>query len=345
MKKGKNLGLLVSLAIVFDLIRGTSSLAGTGSHGGDVAFLDGTPYLLDFVEEGIEKSPYLDTQISPDPEIDAYLARTAFPDEAEIDRAPIVRKLSEIARLDRIAALTMTLAMGMYRWKLMDWPLANINDEESPIEFPDKNLVQAANRLIHTIRIHRSTWKRMDPIQQAGLIFHEILCSNSLTMNWSSPNFRGRQATAGLFLEPLSPRALRTALGPLFFYDLRQVAGLSSLTTAIQKIPGRENAQVAVLHKILIYSDVARTFEISTDQGASQAGLMEFCKQLTPGDAPKAFFLKKVFSYPKWTTVRKGEDVFESLTMENHDSTVQSIALNGDLQRDCIGSVWASMAF
>jgi hypothetical protein len=160
--------------VLIGIVASLNAFAGDKEgNGGDALLINGKPYLLDLVEHGIEKSPYFDSKVAIVSDVDQGVEKafTSF----SVPKQLLKEKLSELYATDEAAAIGIVGTMVMYDWSLVDTPLVDINDVNSPLEFPAQNLVQLAVRLDRSISIRKDLWEKLDDANKTALLFHEAL--------------------------------------------------------------------------------------------------------------------------------------------------------------------------
>lgn len=140
-------------------------------NGGDGYRIGGKLYLLDFVESGRERNPYLSNTVTLHPGLTQRIAKVL----ANLPDAPVTEvatKVSEIYAIDRVAAVAIVKSMEFYSWLTVRYELPNVEDEQSLVPPPYQQL---AIRRGSSIYIQEALWGELDPANRAGLIFHEII--------------------------------------------------------------------------------------------------------------------------------------------------------------------------
>jgi hypothetical protein len=146
---------------------------GPGSgNGGKGVLIDGKPYLLDLVEGGVERNPYVDRKIDVDPELLAGVQK-AFTNLPLMPTELIARKLTEISKTRYILALLMLRTMGLFQWKFVILPPEEVNDQRQGVTVGVSQQFQLAKRLQRSIIIDKKMAQRMDPENLTALVFHE----------------------------------------------------------------------------------------------------------------------------------------------------------------------------
>jgi hypothetical protein len=149
---------------------------GGGAHGGVGIVLDRKIYLLDLVEAGVQKDPFFDADVPTRPDfqeqVDLALTNLKL---KQSTRVLIAKKLSELDRISRSAALEILLGMKMYSWRMVDAKLMPTYDEHTAILRPEGTRVQLASRTTRTIMLSKQDTDQLDDANLAALVFHEIL--------------------------------------------------------------------------------------------------------------------------------------------------------------------------
>lgn len=183
----------------------SASLAGphrVGNGGNGVIDLQtGQVMLLDLVEAGLEKKPFFNqdlTNIYLD-QVNKYLNATTFPSNL------IALKLSEIARHDRITAMTVLTALKLLDWQFVDYELEKTNDIAPAIDIAPELIVQLANRRYAQVLINRNLWNKLNLENRAALVIHELIysLSHKPTETDSATNIKTRGIMSYLFSEKI----------------------------------------------------------------------------------------------------------------------------------------------
>ena len=160
---------LKRLLLLFSLLISLSAFSGAGGgNGGDGVYIGEKLYLLDLVEYGIENSVVFDEEENT--QVSAQVRSTLRADQFPVEL--ISKKLSEIYKVDRLFAYSMIKVLKSFRWNLVSKELINIKDENAAI---NSSFVQLAIRKNRSVMIDKNLWAKLDPANQAALIFHELL--------------------------------------------------------------------------------------------------------------------------------------------------------------------------
>lgn len=169
----------ISGLIIASILATTPAIAGNEGAGGDVAFIDEKPYLLDLVENGFHRDTHFD---------ESYRTHRKFPVLAEMFKNHLgalgndevaellALKILEVADIDMGPAFAMWSSLMQHRWRMVEHVLVDIPDEDS-IFNPSLPLSQVAIRRHQNIFVSEKVWPQMDANNQAALIFHEVVFS------------------------------------------------------------------------------------------------------------------------------------------------------------------------
>ena len=142
--------------------------------GGDGVEIGGKIIVHDLFSLGIKEHPYFGNQIDPLlPELPPQSAMNfTFP------RLLLRQKLTDLNRIAPGLGDFVLMSMRSYTWVLADFELKPILDPDDVVILPTgARLVQIANRLGLTIRIHRQRWIRLDDANKVALLIHEAIYS------------------------------------------------------------------------------------------------------------------------------------------------------------------------
>lgn len=180
--KFKSLALFICLCFQASNV---FSEGGSGvGNGGDALLIRNKPILLDLVEAGVEKNPYVNHQW--DNSIDMFhmygkvkSAVNLYQYSNRQDDIPemiiLAAKFLEIETSNPLLARVLLESIQLYDFRLVNSELVNINDEQSSIDYNPNKLVQLACRRGYTIMINQKLWKKLDSINKAALILHEVI--------------------------------------------------------------------------------------------------------------------------------------------------------------------------
>lgn len=148
---------------------------GKEGHGGYGVLLEGKPYLLDLVENGVEHDPYFNLEIKLNQAMKNDLSYALYNLNLSTEELNLlVRKLTEIENESPILAFTYFAAIKLYTWKLINQDLVNSPDFSSVVRVDNRELVSLANRKEQYVRINGKLWKELDAGNKVALIFHEM---------------------------------------------------------------------------------------------------------------------------------------------------------------------------
>ncbi|MGE3261020.1 MAG: hypothetical protein AB7K68_04495 [Bacteriovoracia bacterium] len=148
--------------------------SGFVGNGGDGVEIEGRLYVRDLVMLGIHESPFVGE--STDPRLPVFPTSRAMP--FSFPRELLARKLTDLNRVAPGMGDFLLVSMKLYTWVLQDFPLTPINNPgDTVILPPGSKVVQIANRLGTTIRIHRESWNRLNDENKAALLIHEAVYS------------------------------------------------------------------------------------------------------------------------------------------------------------------------
>jgi hypothetical protein len=177
-------------------------------NGGDGLRRNGKLYVLDLVEAGAELKPFFSKTVVTNPKISCRL-ETVFSSQS-VPTKLLSLKLSEIEKVDKAFAEALLQTIELYSWRWVNAALVDIKDEDSSLDYPQKNLVQVAIRRGQNIKVNREAWKLLDDGNRAALIFHEAvyaLIKPASSGIQSSP--RAREVAGYLFTEELAKMAAK----------------------------------------------------------------------------------------------------------------------------------------
>lgn len=157
----------------YDLIASVDILSWKEGHGGYAVELNGKTYLMDFVENGIERRPFIKNSTVIEPEIQRNI-NLVFPNESSEFKKLLAKKLSEINGYSSDLAFSYLGGILSYNWIFVDFDLRPTPDIDTIANLPDAKYTPLANRRQQTILINNPTWKKLDYFNQVGLILHEL---------------------------------------------------------------------------------------------------------------------------------------------------------------------------
>ena len=155
--------------------------SGPGNGGHVVQVDDDHYYLLDFLEGGVEKTPYFSEPYS-DLEsqrflkrAESILARIGFKEHLSARGYHLLlQKLTSLPGLERNQFLSV---MMIYNWSWVNAPLNKVKNLKSIIDLSQYKVWTAAVRLDNGITFTNPIWKKLNDENQVGLVFHEIIFS------------------------------------------------------------------------------------------------------------------------------------------------------------------------
>ena len=130
-------------------------------NGGEGVEFQGSIYVRDLFAMEIHQSPYIGAKTDSRLPI-FHSIQFNYPREL------LARKLTDINQMAPGLGDFLMDALNIYSWTLEEFELRPITDTNDPIVLPPgAKLVQIANRLGNTIRIHRPSWERLTEIGRA----------------------------------------------------------------------------------------------------------------------------------------------------------------------------------
>lgn len=143
-------------------------------NGGDGVEFEGQVVVYDLFSFGAHKNPYFGAEKDPLlPELPSY-KEMGF----EYPKDLLQQKLTDLNSIAPGMGDYVLMTMKSYTWVLQDFPLTPIKRTDDPVILPiGSRLIQIANRLGMTIRIHKDTWGRLDDANKVALIVHESIFS------------------------------------------------------------------------------------------------------------------------------------------------------------------------
>ena len=172
MSRKETILALVALSAMTVGLQAKAGGDGPG-NGGNAVVVDGKLYLLDLVEAGVQKMPFLG-----DGKVDSGFIRDAqyaFHNAARLDN-DVGKALTErLANLEPLVREQFLAAFSLYSWRIVDLPVEEIKGVKSPIDLKKTKVYQAAYRRDRSILISRAIWDQLDVGNKAALIVHEIV--------------------------------------------------------------------------------------------------------------------------------------------------------------------------
>lgn len=161
------------LLLITMMLMSCSAFSGQEAGNGGVGVLsdDKTKvYLLDFAENGIEESAYIQNPDSYDQDIlnvvEEKLDKDIFPTKL------VASKLTELKEVSPYNSYLLTQIIRILNWRIVNFKVLDTNDEKSKIDISNRR-VQLASRVRRTVRINRRYIAKLDPVNLTGLIIHE----------------------------------------------------------------------------------------------------------------------------------------------------------------------------
>jgi hypothetical protein len=148
---------------------------GTKDGGGGYVVKVGDQYkLLDFVEGGIEDSPY-NPDVKVDQRILTYLQKNIGGPRPEVIER-LANKFSHIYQTDPVMTAVMLQSATLFNWKFVAAPIVKLDDiGESNVDISKLEVYQAAIRKKGGITISREIYNQMSLENAAGLLMHEMV--------------------------------------------------------------------------------------------------------------------------------------------------------------------------
>lgn len=205
------------ILIALSIISITSHAGQEGGGGGiGIGMPNGSIYLYDFLEAGIEENSYVNISLNDQMNASAGVQNTmANPDVQKL----IVNKLNEVYLIAPEAALKFLDVIKTYQWRYVLPKVKETNDRGyTPVRIENQQLqIAFRDDNYKIVTIDREYLKRMPLLHQVGLYFHEVLyamtyanCFENETYKpscefspWSSDenklSYRARMFTSYLF--------------------------------------------------------------------------------------------------------------------------------------------------
>lgn len=156
----------------FIALMSLSGHAGREGNGGDGLWINEKLYSLDLVEAGVEENPTFDESINLNEMILERLSKKLDPKQFPVTL--LARKISELESIDKVFARVVLQTIEHYQWRIVNNSLVDVKDEDSLLDYPEKDLVQLASRSMESIVIARALWKELDEKNKVGLVLHEV---------------------------------------------------------------------------------------------------------------------------------------------------------------------------
>ncbi len=163
------------LAVLSGLVCSVALAGGYSVGNGGFGVEDnGRLYLYDLWQAGIAHNPHVGSAIDKD-----ILRRLKqFESMALFPTTTLAKKLTELNAIPGTPLGDFILkGIEMYEWRMTPLPLKPAPDLDPILTPGDKTLVALAVRLNNTISIDPEQWRRLDAINRAALIVHEIIYS------------------------------------------------------------------------------------------------------------------------------------------------------------------------
>jgi len=228
--------ILILLSLSF-LIGGTLSADQEVGNGGDGVMINGKPYLLDFVEQGVNHKPRFKNPQDYSKRVARKLQRSISLPGLRYDL--LAAKIREIQRYSPVMAYFLIYASEHFLWRLAGpekvkeeserVDLIDVEDEDSVIDLKKLKKVQLAIRRGANITISRYYWEKLTDENRVGLIFHELLYAlvkpdKQSSYVWSQSQTKAR-AINGLIFSDRFKNMKKTA-----FFKLLHLNNLAELT-------------------------------------------------------------------------------------------------------------------
>jgi hypothetical protein len=215
------------LVTIFVTVLANFAVAGPGvSGGGDAVNIGNKYYLLDLVEAGVERNPYIDRNIEVNPK---HLARLKVALNDQFPHLLIAKKLAEVYKVNRFLALAILKTIEAYQWRVVNKSLIDIIDENTDLKVPRQDLYQLAARKNVSILIDRLLWDQIGEVHKTALVFHEALYA------LNEPQNTGKDFVRGYPIQTQSSAKSREINGFLFSDLPRQ--GRSGLDRLERNLP------------------------------------------------------------------------------------------------------------
>lgn len=198
-------------------------------NGGNAVLVDGKLYLLDLVEAGVQKNPYIqninDFRSCQDNECTVrkfnssegrFLARAySYFREKKFDFETTRLLTEKLLSLNTLVRDELLLAIVLYQWRLTDLPLEEVKGIKSPLDLSQTTVYQLAYRRDNAILINRALWEQLDPANRVALIIHEVVYAMLRPMpngdgTFTQESWDARLITGDLFTEATAHARLRS---------------------------------------------------------------------------------------------------------------------------------------
>lgn len=150
------------------------ALAGNGSHGGDGILINRKPYLLDLVEFNAHlKGPTI-TGSCAIRDLDGLLTDSIEEVNEEI-RIELISRINDLCKISPSIAVGILMGINTLVFNWVDLSLRDIKDEETPLGYDSKMIVQLAARQDFKVFIDSNLWQQLDLRNKVALILHETV--------------------------------------------------------------------------------------------------------------------------------------------------------------------------
>lgn len=126
-------------------------------------------WLLDLIDSGLEKNPYIETDIAPSPQVTRIVNEAmnglCVSKTCEVPLDLLAKKITEIAKFDAVLAMSILRAIQMHVWYDVGRELWNTGDgAQTDTKILEKDQVQLARRQGAEIKINREAWNDLGVI-------------------------------------------------------------------------------------------------------------------------------------------------------------------------------------
>ena len=195
MKIKKWSGLLGIIAMM--LVAAHAHAGEKGGNGGNVLKTPNGLRVLDLVEAGVS-----DDRELRDTDPNAALLKQVelvFSGLRQVG-SPERRELAAVLhRMPLLQAYALLAGARAYSWNFVDRPLTQIDDIDSSLDYPPQDRIQAAARHGYAIEVSLAVWKKLDALNRAALILHEVLYAYVVPQNGEQSSVLARQMVGGIF--------------------------------------------------------------------------------------------------------------------------------------------------
>lgn len=206
--------LLVVMLSLFSTQMAKATGGNEGGAGGNGLMVDGTPYLFDFVETGIEKNPYIDSDIKKHPQFSTTLAMVSghlgkfegFQDQEVTETLAL--KLLEIGRLNTGLGYAVALAFQSLNWYQVNADLVDAWAGTSAVNANHR--ISLAVRIGADVRISRGYFTKLTLANKVGLMIHECIFSLTYPKDIGSQHEQNSDAVRDI-VGNLFSRKMKTA--------------------------------------------------------------------------------------------------------------------------------------